>query len=239
MSEIGNTVVTKMTLYVDESSRNNPSYVYAKQFDTDSRFLKVTLMDSSGFQPITGLAQLNALKPDGTTEYVSGTVNADGTTTFKLATNLLSVPGTVSCDISVFGEDEDDLLLTTSSFYIVVDRSYYDEDAIESSDEFSTVSTALSQMSGYVASAAASAASAASSAASTAGVVEEAEAYADEASEHADRAATNAQAAQNALAGMNFVRFTMDETGHLLIQHAERLGTTSFRINNGRLEVQI
>lgn len=59
------------------------------------------------------------------------------------------------------------------------------------------------------------------------------------AAEYNRLSAINAEAAQSALAGMNYVSFIMDENGHLLIQNAERLGTTSFRIQNGKLEVQI
>lgn len=148
MANLENKVVTHMTLSTDMYVRNNPPYIYAKQYDANSRYLVVRIMDSNKDFPVTGIAQLNATKPDGTHSYIEGETNADGTVTIGLTSKLLAVEGKISCDITVFASSaKDRALLTTSTFFIIVDKSNYDADAIESSNEFSTVSSALLQMS--------------------------------------------------------------------------------------------
>lgn len=147
MPSLENKVVTHITLYADASTQNRPPYVYAKQYDANSRYLVVRIVDSNKDIAVTGAAQLNATKPDGTHSYIAGTANADGTVTIGLTSNLLAVEGKISCDITVFNSaDEDQVLLTTSTFFILVDESNYDSDAIESTDEFSTVSDALNKI---------------------------------------------------------------------------------------------
>lgn len=139
MPSLENKVVTHITLYVDASTQNRPPYVYAKQYDANSRYLVVRIMDSNKGIVVTGAAQLNATKPDGTHSYITGTANEDGTVTIGLTPNLLAVEGKISCDITVFDSaDGDQVLLTTSTFFILVDKSNYDSDAIESKDDFSS-----------------------------------------------------------------------------------------------------
>lgn len=147
MPNLENKVVTHITLYADASTQNRPPYVYAKQYDANSRYLVVRIVDSNKDIAVTGAAQLNATKPDGTHSYIAGTANEDGTVTIGLTANLLAVEGKVSCDITVFDSaDGGSSLLTTSTFFILVDESNYDSDAIESTDEFSTVSDALTKI---------------------------------------------------------------------------------------------
>lgn len=147
MPSLENKVVTHITLYADASTQNRPPYVYAKQYDANSRYLVVRIVDSNKDIAVTGAAQLNATKPDGTHSYIAGTANEDGTVTIGLTANLLAVEGKISCDITVFDSaDGDQALLTTSTFFILVDESNYDSDAIESTDEFSTVSDALTKI---------------------------------------------------------------------------------------------
>lgn len=131
MSNMENRSVTRLTLYADAPTHNNrPPYIYAKQYDTNSRILIIKIMSSNKEVMVTGTAQLNATKPDGTHIFIAGTVNDDGTVTVGLTAGLLSTEGKVACDITVFGQDGDDqTVLTTSTFYIMVDESNYDQDA--------------------------------------------------------------------------------------------------------------
>lgn len=147
MPSLENKVVTHITLYTDASTQNRPPYIYAKQYDANSRYLVARIVDSNKDIAVTGVAQLNATKPDGTRSYIAGTANEDGTVTIGLTANLLAVEGKISCDITVFDSaDGDQVLLTTSTFFILVDESNYDSDAIESTDEFSTVSDTLTKI---------------------------------------------------------------------------------------------
>ena len=148
MANLENKVVTNMTVYVDDASRNAPAFLYAKQYDANSRFIKVRLMQATGPISITGVAQLNCTKPSGQLVYTAGTINDDGTATFELTSNMLTDIGTASCDISLFSsEDSTEALLTSSSFKIVVEKTNYNQNAIEGFDEFSTVSDVLAQVS--------------------------------------------------------------------------------------------
>lgn len=129
-----------ISLYVDKKDYNHPSRLYAKQYDAQTRYINATIKSHYGQVPIEGLAQLNAQKPDGTYYYANGIINNDNTVTVELTSQLLSAAGTVSCDISIFAQDNDDIaILTTSTFYIEVEKSNYDTDAIESSNEYSVV----------------------------------------------------------------------------------------------------
>lgn len=137
MQNLENKVVTYITLHTDTATQNRPMYIYAKQYDYNSRYIVVRIADSNKTIPITGSVQLNATKPDGNHSYISGSVNEDGTVTIGLTPNLLAVEGKISCDITVFDSDNNDqVLLTTSTFFIIVDKSNYDIDAIESTNEF-------------------------------------------------------------------------------------------------------
>lgn len=131
-----NKVVTHITLYADASAPNSPSYIYAKQKDLKSRYIIATIKDSNNVIDIHGAVRLNATRPDGSHVYISGVVNEDNTVTIELSQNLLAMDGKVSCDLSILGAgDDNQSLLTTSTFFILVDESNYDSDAIEGEDE--------------------------------------------------------------------------------------------------------
>lgn len=147
MPNLEDKIVSNIAVYLDEFSQNVPTYLYAKQYDANSRYINVKLMTSTGQYFATGICQLNASKPNGERVYIGGTNNPDGTVTFEITSNILSDPGNVSCDISIFASnDQSDALLTSSVFFIAVDRSNYDADAIEGYDEWATVTQAILQM---------------------------------------------------------------------------------------------
>ena len=98
----------------------------------------------------------------------------------------------------------------------------------------------------YAAASAESATAAANSAAAAAESANDAADSADDASATVAAAAAFAQAAElsaeaaaDAAAGMAYVSFKIAETGHVLIENAQRLATTSFAIINGHMEVTI
>ena len=144
MFNLENKIVSNITVYFDNLVKNIPPYLFAKQYDSNSRYIIVKMMGSEGQYIVTSRCQLNATKPDGTHIYADGEINQDGTVTFEISSNMLSAVGNVSCDVSIFDVDDDSrVLLTSSTFYIVVDKSNYDEDAIESSDEFPALLNAI------------------------------------------------------------------------------------------------
>lgn len=135
MADYENKVVSHISVYLDKTEKNLPAYVYAKQYDSNSRYIVARVLTESGTYVPPEVCQLNATKPDGNMAYVEGEVNADNTVSFLLTSNLLACHGTVSCDISFFSGGEKQALLTTSTFYIIVGRSNFDADAVESTTE--------------------------------------------------------------------------------------------------------
>ena len=136
MTDLQNKVVSRITLYADASVSNRPACIYAKQYDTKSRYIVATIKSFTGQIDLSGVARLNAKRPDGTFCYATGTINPDNTVTVELPAQLLSVAGELSCDISIFAdEDASQTRLTTSTFRIRVEESNYEAYAIEGSDE--------------------------------------------------------------------------------------------------------
>lgn len=104
--------------------------VVAKQHDTNSRFLKVTLCSGEEIisVPPTSSALLNVRRADGEARAFLGTVNADGTVTLPLTGWALELDDTISCSVSVFGGDGE--RLTSTSFTINVEAAEYTGDAL-------------------------------------------------------------------------------------------------------------
>lgn len=141
-------IISRIVVYVDDPSQNKPLCLYAKQHDMRSRYINITLMTASGKHPVSGTCQLNVVTPNDEHIFIIGENNQDGTVTFCLTDNMLSNVGNLSCDVSVFREDDSSqILLTSSTFYIVVCQSNYDADAMEGADDPSTVTQMLSHMS--------------------------------------------------------------------------------------------
>lgn len=140
-------IVTDLKIFLDAYGTNSPAFVYAKQYDT-ARYIRATVLSEDGKYRIESGCQLNITKPNGTKSFILGSVNTDdGTALFKLTSQSLSLDGVASCDISIFEEDdEEERTLTTSTFYITVEKSLFDEDAVEDQDEYSGVAEVLSQI---------------------------------------------------------------------------------------------
>lgn len=123
------------SLMLDVAGRNRYKYVYAKQGDSGSRFVNVTML-ANGVQivPESGTtAKIRALKPDGTGVYNPATINANGTITAALTSQMLAVKGDVQADIMLVGSNNE--ILSTVTFYITVEEAPAGE-AIVSSNEF-------------------------------------------------------------------------------------------------------
>lgn len=137
MPNLEDKIVSSIVVYLDNASQNIPAYLYAKQYDSQSRYINATLMTAAGKYVPDGNCRLNATNPNGTQFYVMGEINTDGTVTFEVTANMLAVVGNLACDISIYeSASATAALLTSSAFYIVVDRSNYNADAVEGADQF-------------------------------------------------------------------------------------------------------
>lgn len=108
---------------VEVSKPNFFQAIVAKQYDNNSRFLKVTLLHEGSKIEVESKSTvtINAKRNDGKTSSFKGKVNDDGTVTVPVNFWMLELAGTLYCDVSVIGTDESKL--TTSKFIIEVEEA--------------------------------------------------------------------------------------------------------------------
>lgn len=117
-------------LSIEVTKPNIFQALVAKQYDMNTRFLKVTLMDCGTRIDVpnieTAKVVINAERKDGQSKGFDGVINEDGTVTVPLHSWMLELDGTVICDISVIDTATDDnKKLTTTSFTLIVEKAAY------------------------------------------------------------------------------------------------------------------
>lgn len=116
-------------------------YAYAKQYD-EGRVLRFTVQENGNPYNLDGvIATFQAKKPDDTVVFDSVTINNDSNVidfTLTLQTTILA--GKIPYQIQLIKED---LVITTVTGYLKVDKSVVDLDDVESSDEFNALVDAL------------------------------------------------------------------------------------------------
>ena len=115
---------------VDVAKRNLFQAIVAKQHDSNSRFLKVTLTNEGTTISVdtNSVVTINASRADGLASAFVGVVNADGTVTVPLTTWMLELDDLVKCDIAVV--DSESRRLTSTSFELEVETAAYSGDEI-------------------------------------------------------------------------------------------------------------
>ena len=113
-------------LAIEVARPNILQAIVAKQYDANSRFLKIAFIDSGTRIdiPTTAKVVINAERKDGQSKSFEGVVNEDGTVTVPLHSWMLELEGTVICDISAIDTtDNEEGKLSTTSFTLVVEKS--------------------------------------------------------------------------------------------------------------------
>lgn len=127
--------ITKQ-ISVDVASENVFQSIIAKQFDNDSRFLRVQLTNEG--KPIavdpSSTVLINARREDNDSKAFSGVVNEDGTVTVPITSWMLDLDGQVECDISVI--DSEQRKLSSTGFTITVQAAAYDGNEIAEDENF-------------------------------------------------------------------------------------------------------
>lgn len=126
-------LVQEITLDVDKQS--SFKFIYAKQGDKGSRFVKATLMKNGKKIEISEneTAIFRAKKPDGKSVMDPATINDDNTVTAELTEQTLAVKGIVEADISIISGTGE--TLSSASFKIDVGEAPVG-DVDPSSNEF-------------------------------------------------------------------------------------------------------
>lgn len=202
-------IVTRQ-ITADVSQANVFPAITAKQGDTNSRFLHVTITSLGQKLEVPASSQvlINATRADGETGSFLGEVLTDGTVRVPLNSWILALDDSVNCDISIISADEEKL--TTTTFVVSAQKSSNPSGEIVEDEDYDVlvellnrVATAVEQTQQAANSAntaageANTAASSANSAASNANI---AAASANTAAESANNATTNAN---NATASAN------------------------------------
>lgn len=120
---------------LDICRENKYKVILAKQCDSQSRYLKVTVKEDGAELFITSgsTVLISARRPDDSSASFLGTVNGDGTVTVPLAYWILEQDGIVPCDINII---QDDRKLSTMSFLLDVERSANADGDIEHDENY-------------------------------------------------------------------------------------------------------
>lgn len=127
-------IIKKISLEVCEP--NLFKAIVAKQFDSKSRFLKVTFIDDNKKIDIPEAAEviINAQRSDGEKKSFAGETNNDGTVTVPLTSWMLELAGVVTADVSVI--DSEGRKLTSSTFIIEVEVAACDNGDISEDENY-------------------------------------------------------------------------------------------------------
>lgn len=142
----------QLTTYINiEMSGETKKYVVsAKQGDKATRFIVAKLLNNGEPYQIPSGAQVvvNIKKPDGKHVYDECEYK-DADVTIELTNQALAAAGTGICDIEIRSNDSSQVV-SSASFEIEIEKSMRSEDAIESSNEFTTLEKKLQKINGAI-----------------------------------------------------------------------------------------
>ena len=132
---------------VDVARKNLFQAIVAKQYDENSRFLKVTICNE-GVKinvPTTATVVINAERADETAGAYMGEVNEDGTVTVPLTSWMLGLDDMVRCSISII--DAEEQKLTSTTFTIDVERAEVSNEDITEDENYDVLVRLISTVS--------------------------------------------------------------------------------------------
>ena len=130
-------IVQKISLEV--AKPNYLQAIIAKQFDSDSRYLQVTLVNGSEKIEVqeSSTVTINARRIDGAEDAFRGEVNEGGTVTVPLTYWMLELEGKLECDITVI--DTDNRKLSTTKFTVEVERASCTGEGTDSAEKYDII----------------------------------------------------------------------------------------------------
>jgi hypothetical protein len=121
-----------------------------KQYDTDSHKFEFTLLNNSVAYNLTGLTgKIYIKKPNGNEVFSNLTIDnaTGGKLSVLLTTQCLTVPGNVEAEITLYGTSGE--VLTSITFTYIVKPVLRDDEAIESTNEYTALTEALAEVTGF------------------------------------------------------------------------------------------
>ena len=136
-------------LRLDLLRGGNQGYIRVKRGENGARRLAIALyMHSVPYMADAGTtAVFRAIKPDNTKLFNSTTIT-DNVVTVGLTTQTVAALGTVRCELSIYGTNNE--LLYSPQFDIIVEDYLYSDTAVESTDEYTDLTEAISKVNNIV-----------------------------------------------------------------------------------------
>ena len=136
-------------LRLDLLRGGNQGYIRVKRGEIGARRLAIALyMHSVPYMADAGTtAVFRAIKPDNTKLFNSATIT-DNVVTVGLTTQTVAALGTVRCELSIYGTNNE--LLYSPQFDIIVEDYLYSDTAIESTNEYTDLTEAISKVNNIV-----------------------------------------------------------------------------------------
>lgn len=139
--------IKELTLDIDKDLLQT---IDAIQNDVSSRFILFDLFCNSLPLNLTGNSvQIYARKPDYSFIFNNVTIEdyTNGKVQVELTSQALAVAGTLNCELIITGSDNS--ILSTKPFNINVIESLKNDNAVESTNEFTALTTAVSTVTSY------------------------------------------------------------------------------------------
>lgn len=136
-------MITESNVKLNVSKLNVLKDIFAKQKDSNSRFLNCLFFDGDGrrFVPVTqGNVVINAERSDGSYRSFVGSINDDGSVRVPLTNWMLDKAGDLVCSVTVYEGAEK---LTTAAFQIFVQKAENPDGAISPDDPATDVAQQL------------------------------------------------------------------------------------------------
>jgi len=146
------TTLPATPIVIDTRYEYEFKYIYAKQYDTGTRFVEATILDNGLPIDISDKTQaaLRYTKSDRKGGYIELGKISSNIVLFKMTEQMLSVSGKVTVDLELYeynektdGSGVDKKSISTATFYIEVSKAALTEETIISSNEFSLLVNVL------------------------------------------------------------------------------------------------
>ena len=136
-------IIYDITLIADKIG--SQLQVNAKSGEHKSRSLRIQIVkDSRPFLPPIGATISLRGKHENGTMYLNTCALNAGRIVYDLGSNILATPGIVSCEVMIV--DADNSVLYSPSFEIYVEDRLYTDEVVETEDEFTALTAALSRV---------------------------------------------------------------------------------------------